>query len=80
MLQIIIAIICGIMVFIPFAFFMIAAYKPKRIYKVHYICYGMYNRERIIFLKARDIADIQKQLLDKESPWDVEILSMEAVK
>ena len=80
MLQTVITIICVIMVFIPFAFYIIATYKPKRIYKVRYICYGMYTRERIIFLKARDIADIQKQLIYKESPWDVEVLSMEALK
>ena len=72
----IIIILCLLM---AFSLFMLA-YKPKRIYKVRYICHGIYSRERIIFLKARDIADIQKQLIHKESPWDVEILSMEAIK
>lgn len=55
------------------------AYVPKKTYKVRYARIGFARSEHIVFLKARDIVDIQRQLDKKESPWDVHLLSVEVV-
>ena len=72
---IIVIIICALM---AFSLYMMA-YTPKKTYKVRYLRYGFCCRELSVFLKAKGVADIQKQLNKKESPWDVVILSVEAV-
>ena len=52
--------ICGLMAL--FSLFMLA-YSPKHIYKVHYVRTSPYrSEEHYIFIKARNIADIQRQL------------------
>lgn len=67
--------VCGLM---AFSLFMLI-YTPKHIYKVRYARYGFSRSEHITYLKARNIADIQKQLEEKESPWDIRILFVEGV-
>lgn len=73
-----IAITISICVLMAFSFFMLV-YTPKRLYKVHYLRLGFCRTELSIFLKAKNLADIQKQLNKKEAPWDVIILSAEVV-
>ena len=68
-------IVCALMVF---SLFMLA-YTPKRLYKVRYLRLGLCRTELSVFLKAKDIVDIQKQLDKKEAPWDFVILSVEAI-
>lgn len=50
--------ICGL---IAFSLFMLI-YSPKHIYKVHYVRIGFGRSEYCIFIKAKNIADIQHQL------------------
>ena len=71
----IVIILCGFMTFSLF----ILAYRPKKTYKVHYVRIGFARSEHIVYIKAKDIVDIQKQLDKKEHPWDVYILSVEVV-
>lgn len=54
-------------------------YTPKHIYKVHYVRIGLCRSEHITYIKARNIADIQRQLEEKHDPWDIRILSVEGV-
>lgn len=67
--------LCGLM---AFSLFMLA-YTPKHIYKVHYVRIGFCRSEHITYIKAKNIADIQRQLEEKHSPWDVRILSVEGI-
>lgn len=67
--------ICGLM---TFSIFMLA-YSPKHIYKVRYTKVGLYQSELCTFIKARNIADIQRQLEEKHAPWDIHIISVEGV-
>lgn len=71
----IVIIICGMM---AFSLFMLA-YTPKRIYKVRYVRIGFCRSEHCTFIKAKNIADIQRQLEEKHDPWDIYILSVEGV-
>ena len=71
----IVIMICALMVFSLSCL----AYTPKKTYKVRYLRIGFCRTELTTFLKARDIVDIQKQLSEKESPWDVCLLSVEVV-
>ena len=71
----IVIIICGLIAFGLF----ILGYKPKKTYKVHYARIGLVRSEHIVYIKAKDIVDIQKQLDKRESPWDTHILSVEVV-
>ena len=71
----IIILICGL---IAFSLFMLA-YSPKHIYKVHYIRTGLCRSEHWTFIKARNIADIQRQLEKKHDPWDIYIISVEGI-
>ena len=68
-------IICALM---AFSLFMLA-YTPKKLYKVRYLRLGFCRTELNAFLRAKNLADIQKQLDKKETPWDVVILSVEVV-
>lgn len=72
---IIVIIICALM---AFSLYMMA-YTPKKTYKVRYLRIGLCRTELTTFIKAKGIADIQKQLNTKEAPWDVCILSVEAI-
>ena len=72
---IIVIIICALM---AFSLYMVA-YTPKKTYKVRYLRFGLCRTELTTFIKAKDIADIQKQLNIKEAPLDVCILSVEAI-
>lgn len=72
----IIILICGLMAFSLFQL----AYKPKHIYKVRYVRTGFCRSELCTFIKARNIADIQHQLEEKNDPWDIYIISVEGVK
>ena len=65
--------ICGLM---AFSLFMLT-YSPKHIYKVHYVRIGFGRSEYCVFIKARNIADIQHQLEKKHDPWNVYIISVE---
>lgn len=67
--------ICGLM---AFSLFMLV-YSPKHIYKVHYVRIGLCRSEHTTFIKARNIADIQRQLEEKHAPWDIHIISVEGV-
>lgn len=67
--------LCGLM---AFSLFMLA-YTPKHIYKVHYVRIGLCRSEHITYIKARNVADIQRQLEEKHDPWDIRILSVEDV-
>ena len=67
--------ICSLM---AFSLFMLA-YSPKHIYKVHYVRIGFCRSELCTFIKARNIADIQRQLEEKHAPWDIHIISVEGV-
>lgn len=67
--------ICGL---IAFSLFMMI-YSPKSIYKVHYVRIGFCRSEHCTFIKARNIADIQRQLEEKHAPWDIHIISVEGV-
>ena len=67
--------ICGLM---AFSLFMLA-YGPKHIYKVRYVKIGLCRSELCTFIKARNIADIQRQLEEKHAPWDIYIISVEGV-
>ena len=68
-------IVCVLM---TFSLFMLA-YTPKKLYKVHYLRLGLCRTELSVFLRAKNLTDIQKQLDKKESPWDVVILSVEVI-
>lgn len=47
----------------------------KHTYQVTYRYYALgLAHERTVFLRARGLADIQKQLDKREAPWDVVIL------
>lgn len=67
--------VCGLM---ALSIFMLA-YTPKHIYKVHYVKIGFCRSEHCTFIKARNIADIQRQLEEKHAPWDIHIISVEGV-
>lgn len=67
--------LCSLM---AFSLFMLV-YTPKHIYKVHYVRIGLCRSEHITYIKARNIADIQRQLEEKHDPWDIRILSVEGV-
>ncbi len=71
----IVFLICGLM---AFSLFMLA-YTPKRIYKVRYVKIGLCRSELCTFIKAKNVADIQRQLEAKHDPWDIYILSVEGV-
>ena len=71
----IIILICGLMAFS----LLMLAYKPKHIYKVRYVRIGFCRSEHYTFIKARNIADIQRQLEEKHAPWDIHIISVEGV-
>ena len=74
MIMIAIAIlICGLM---AFSLFMLT-YSPKHIYKVHYVRIGFGQSEYCVFIKAKNIADIQRQLEKKHAPWNIYIISVE---
>ena len=74
MIMIIIAIlICGLMAFNLF----ILTYSPKHIYKVHYVKIGFSRSEYCVFIKAKNIADIQRKLERKHAPWNIYIISVE---
>ena len=67
----------GIMAFGLFGLFMLLTHTPKHIYKVHYIKTGLCRSEHCAFIKARDIADIQRQLEKRHYPWVIDIVSVE---
>jgi hypothetical protein len=71
----IVLIVCALM---AFSLFMLA-YTPKKLYKVCYLQIGFCRKELTVFLRARNLADIQKQLDKREAPCDVVILSVEIV-
>ena len=71
----IVIILCALMAFSLLSL----AYTPKKTYKVRYLRAGFCRTELTTFLKARDIVDIQKQLENKERPWDIYLLSVEVV-
>ena len=45
----------------------------RKIYEVSYTVHALRSFSIKVFIKARDIADIQRKLDKKESPWKVEI-------
>lgn len=54
-------------------------YTPKKIYRVKYLRIGFCQTECAVFMKARNLVEIQKKLDKKESPWTVRITSVEVV-
>lgn len=76
--MIMIAIVILICILIAFSLFMLVL-SQKHIYKVHYVKNGLCRTEYCIFIKARDIADIQHQLEKKHDPWNIQIISVESV-
>ena len=73
-----VAIIILIWGLIAFSLFMLI-YESKHIYKVHYVRIGFCRSEHCTFIKARNIADIQRQLEKQHEPWDIHIISVEGV-
>lgn len=75
MIMITIAIlICGLM---AFSLFMLVL-SQKHIYKVRYVRNGFCRTtEYCIFIKARNVVDIQHQLEKKHNPWNIHIISVE---
>ena len=65
--------ICGL---IAFSLFMLIC-GSKHIYKVHYVRIGFGRSEYCVFIKAKNIADIQRQLERKHDPWNIQIISVE---
>lgn len=54
-------------------------YTPKKIYRVKYLRIGFCQTECAVFMKARNLVEIQKKLDKKENPWTVRITSVEVV-
>jgi hypothetical protein len=52
----------------------------KKEYIVTYKRYGFITFENTVYVKARSLSHLQSSLDKRETPWDVEIISVTEVK
>ena len=77
------AVLCSIgfvlIIFSPLFIFLIWDLNSKVTYQVTYKRIGFCVDTFTVFMKAKGLADIQKQLENKHDPWNITILAIKEI-